>query len=392
MNKIDLDLRSANVNAFNSIYQILNNHILRGKSNSSRNGLTKEDLNWKIELTNPRQRCVGGYDRDVNIFFLLAEALWIWNGRKDVEFLNYFNSNMSNFSDDGESFNAAYGFRLRHWGIPSSNPIKRTEENMHALDLGVDQIKAMVKLLSDSPDSRRAVMSIWNPDFDLSNSKDLPCNDLVMLQIKDSTLHMTISNRSNDLHWGLPTNVFQFSWILELMSMALNVEIGTQTHNSKSLHLYVENEIPMRMSNSINVCNIYDIVQESPIDLKIEANDPLDRLAFIDDTVETMVANIEELINADSNKSRNHITFGSTYLSTVYRILEVFISYKKREVSDISRAKLLSDLEIVKDLSGQYCHDYLILAMNWVIRRVKDKSMKMDLIQQHNLAEQVGKL
>ena len=72
--------------------------------------------------------------------------------------------------------------------------------------------------------------------------KDIPCNDIVMLKIREGKLITTIGNRSNDLHLGLPTNIFQFSFLTELIAGALGVELGTQTHNSQSLHVYSWNK------------------------------------------------------------------------------------------------------------------------------------------------------
>src|SRR5690606_39271094 len=146
--------------------------------------------------------------------------LWIWAGRKDVAFLLPFNKRIAEFSDDGKVFHAPYGWRLRKWGLSTSEePVEVTDSNKHAIQF-IDQIKTSIQMISDDEITRRAVMSIWNPDFDLNhNGLDLPCNDLVELIVRDGKLNMTIANRSNDLHWGLPTNVFQFSWILELCSL-----------------------------------------------------------------------------------------------------------------------------------------------------------------------------
>jgi thymidylate synthase len=183
---------------------------------------------------------VGGFGRDINIFFLLVEALWIYAGRKDLKLLEFFNSRMRDFSDDGTIFHAPYGWRLRHHGVNS--------EEVGSNHNGYDQVEQAVQILSKDPESRQVVMSIWNPLMDLGyKSKDIPCNDLVMLKIRDGKLITTIQNRSNDLHWGLPTNIFQFSFLTEMMALCLDVELGTQTHNSQSLHIYDWNEIAKNM-------------------------------------------------------------------------------------------------------------------------------------------------
>ena len=110
------DYGVAKVETFGMLYPVINDYILTNKQKEeSRAGDVKEILDVKTIITNPYQRCVGGYGRDINVFFLLAEAMWIAVGRKDVEFLEIFNSRMKDFSDDGKTFHAPYGFRLRHW-------------------------------------------------------------------------------------------------------------------------------------------------------------------------------------------------------------------------------------------------------------------------------------
>ena len=63
---------------FSSIYADLNHEILNhGNVLDSRNGEVREVLDFKTTITNPYKRCVGGYNRNINIYFLLAEAIWI---------------------------------------------------------------------------------------------------------------------------------------------------------------------------------------------------------------------------------------------------------------------------------------------------------------------------
>ena len=80
---------------FSKVYPAINKYVIEnGQSEDSRYGPTKEVLNFKTTLKNPYARCVGTSNRDINIFFLLAEALWIFRGERDVDFLKKFNSKM----------------------------------------------------------------------------------------------------------------------------------------------------------------------------------------------------------------------------------------------------------------------------------------------------------
>ena len=171
---------------FSQSYPLLNKYMVENATREeSRNGDTKEILNFKTELLNPYKRCVGNNERNINVFFLLAEALWIFRGRKDLKFLEIFNSQMKEYSDDGVSFHAPYGFRLRHYGVSSFETISNIGENQnHAANQqleGLDQIFDALSILEEDPQSRQAVLSIWNPELDLrKKTKDIPCNDMVM--------------------------------------------------------------------------------------------------------------------------------------------------------------------------------------------------------------------
>lgn len=181
----------------------------------------------------PRRRVLFDPLRDANPFFHLFESLWILAGRRDVRFLSWFNSRIANYSDDGDTFHAAYGYRLRkQWGF--------------------DQIEAACKILRENPQSRQAVLQIWNPLLDLGvDSKDLPCNDMVMLRVRESVLSfhpskreldITVCNRSNDAIWGAyGANAVQFSMLQEYMAWHLNVGVGKYVQMSHNLHVYTEN-------------------------------------------------------------------------------------------------------------------------------------------------------
>jgi hypothetical protein len=160
--------------------------------------------------------------RDANPFFHYLEAMWIIDGRDDVEFLAHVLPNMKNYSDDGRTFHGAYGHRLRHW-----------------LGAG-DQIEQAISILADKPASRQVVMSIWNPATDLgAKTKDMPCNDMIMLKVREGRLNLTVSNRSNDVIWGCyGANVVQFSMLQMYMAARLGLGVGAYHQVSDSFHVY----------------------------------------------------------------------------------------------------------------------------------------------------------
>lgn len=190
------------------------------------------------DYSHPLERVLFSAVRDANPFFHLMEALWIMDGRDDVAFLNQFNSNIGTFSDDGKTFNAPYGYRLRrHFGT------------MREYDSGIggyeeheplDQLAEVIDLLTREPDTRRAVLCLWDPLKDLNkDSKDIPCNDLVCFKLREDVLDMTVMNRSNDAMWGAyGANAVQFSFLQEFVACALNVRVGHYRQISDSFHVY----------------------------------------------------------------------------------------------------------------------------------------------------------
>lgn len=169
----------------------------------------------------PRERVLFNPLRDANPFFHYMEALWMLAGRRDVGWVKYFLPRIADYSDNGHEFHGAYGWRLRH-------------------GFGGDQIEHAVRLLQLKPDTRQAVLQIWDCARDLgADSKDIPCNDLVFLKIRNDALHMTVCCRSNDMLWGAyGANVVQFSMLQEYIAALLDVGVGPYTQLSDSFHVY----------------------------------------------------------------------------------------------------------------------------------------------------------
>lgn len=389
------DLGSGKSDFFEDLYFELSNQIVQnGDRVGSRNGLTTEFLNFKTIVGDPRARCVGGYKRDINVFFLLAEAMWIWAGKKDVGFLTIFNKRMADYSDNGVSFHAPYGYRLRNYGVHS---------NLN--DDGRDQLLEALVLLKTNPEDRRVVLNIWNPDLDLGAiSKDLPCNDTLMFKIRNNKLYQTIQNRSNDLHWGLPTNVFQFSFIGEIMSKILDVELGQQVHNSQSLHCYMNNELTEKISFAVKTSHsekLYDTFEYSDMDFKFVQNlvidDTYKRTFMVTELFESIITSLTQMYEGDlSIDSEEHeeiihsISRSSDYFSIVYQVLSIYVNYSKSKRMDTDRLLALERLLVLK--RQPLCQDYIVLGMNFFVSRLSPDSQLPEGVLNLNLSKTLGQL
>lgn len=215
--KVD-DVNQAIVKGVN----LLVNH---GEIISSRAGRTLEVPAPVTTVYNePWKRVLIDKERDANPFFHLMESMWILAGRKDVNFLCEFNKRMREYSDDGNEFNAPYGYRLRFAPVSSQ-----------------DQISGIIKDLKSNPQSRQAIGQIWT-DTDLGKSTlDKACNMSVVFRIRNGKLCLTVYNRSNDMLWGAyGANVVQFSMLQEYVAAKLNLEMGTYHQVSNSYHVYLD--------------------------------------------------------------------------------------------------------------------------------------------------------
>lgn len=383
---------------FAELYPFLN-VILRkeGEEVNSRNGKTKELLN-AVTRINPLYSCVGGQGRNINIFFLLAEALWIWSGRKDVAFLNLFNSRMKDYSDNGKTFHAPYGWRLRNWGVDSDTVRPEEDEAIHENYYGQDQIALQLLNLKSDPLTRQAVLNIWNPELDNPTvvTKDRPCNDILMYKIRNNKLIATIANRSNDLHWGLPTNVFQFSFIGKIIASILDVDYTSQCHLSQSLHYYLDNPIADRIyNNRISYTEIapkealstlYDWCLPFRFNFNFEKEEVGFRLKetdfFISSIISILIKRSKGMQEDDGEKVfKSSLLRFSPTLYKMMGLLDLYISYKFNEL-DLSKAlyhcleKLLLRKEDVLDeqLFVKLPFDFDLLAFNFFFIKLSKAS------------------
>lgn len=170
----------------------------------------------------PQERVLINKDRNANPYFHLFEALWMLDGRNDVTFPSQFNSNMVNYSDDGKVFHGAYGWR---W----------------VMHFGKNQIESAIRILRKDPNSRRCVITMWDPRVDMEfEGKDFPCNTHIYLDVRGGELNMTVCNRSNDIIWGaLGANAVHMSILQEYIAAHLNVRVGKYRQFSNNMHLYL---------------------------------------------------------------------------------------------------------------------------------------------------------
>jgi thymidylate synthase len=223
---------------------------------AGRDGRTSEVLHAALSLSDPRQRWIASREPAINPAFALAEVVWIVQGREDSGFLNYFNPLLPAFAGNGPIYHGAYGHRLRH-------------------RFGFDQLKQAATALRSNPASRQIVLQIWDTESDLPlydglpRTRDVPCNIVAMLKVRNGLLEWTQVMRSNDLLLGLPHNIVQFTSLQEIMAGWLGFEVGTYNHLSDSLHVYERDLASIKSVVPLNLPPNSDDLRLPPLESKI---------------------------------------------------------------------------------------------------------------------------
>jgi thymidylate synthase len=161
--------------------------------------------------------------REANPYFHLYEALWMLAGCQNVSQLTYFNKRMAEFSDDGKTLPASYGWRWRNY-------------------FEVDQIEATIQNIIKNPNDRRLVIGMFDPRHDVltqRETKDVPCNISIKFRVMADRLDMIVFNRSNDIIWGAyGANAVHMSFLQEYIAHASGLKVGNYWQISSDFHAY----------------------------------------------------------------------------------------------------------------------------------------------------------
>jgi thymidylate synthase len=187
-----------------------------GEEQDSRNGKTIELEDVVIEVDNPKITAGSGVRKFYSPEIGLVEGLQLISGVSDSALTAQIQPNFRNYmEDDTGKFWGAYGPRI------------------------VDQLPIIVERLREDPDTRQAVITLWNPEFDAKGGKkDHPCTSLFNFRIRNGALNMSTFMRSNDAIHGWPFDLVQFSMLQQTIARELGVATGRYSHHVGSFHIY----------------------------------------------------------------------------------------------------------------------------------------------------------
>ena len=208
-------------------------------------GLIKSELLWFLR-------------GDTNIRFLLEHNNHIWDEwafKNWVESNEYHGPDMTNFglrAQEDDNFNKVYqdekkkfcqkivedqefankfgnlgdvyGAQWRHWQTRNGETI--------------DQIKDVIETIKNNPDSRRMIVTAWNPE-DVPLSALPPCHTLFQFYVNDGKLSCQLYQRSADVFLGVPFNIASYALLTHMIARETGLEVGEFVHTLGDAHIYL---------------------------------------------------------------------------------------------------------------------------------------------------------
>lgn len=218
---------------------VLSDMLLRQAPQESRAGEVREKLFTTIVLENPLERDIIHPERKASPVAQMVETAWVLAARSEIKDIEPYLPRAAEFSDDGVTWRAGYGTRIRRW---------------EGRNFSIDQLGNIVKLLRKDPNTRRAVISIFDPGSDITDSKDIPCNNWLHFIAREGKLNLHVATRSNDLVWGWSgINQFEWSVLLEIVAKLTGFQVGVVQYSVSSFHAYTRHDKRLERMGARNV-------------------------------------------------------------------------------------------------------------------------------------------
>jgi len=165
---------------------------------------------------------------------IIYELLWFLNGDTNVKYLQDNGVRIWNeWADENGDLGPVYGHQWRNWN---------SEE--------IDQIKEMIETLKKNPNSRRMLVSAWNPSVmpntsvsfseNVANGKAAlpPCHAFFQFYVADGKLSCQLYQRSADVFLGVPFNIASYALLTMMMAQVCGYEAGDFIHTFGDVHIY----------------------------------------------------------------------------------------------------------------------------------------------------------
>jgi thymidylate synthase len=163
--------------------------------------------------------------KKLHVKSIIYELLWFLRGDTNVKYLNDHGVRIwDEWADDNGDLGPVYGKQWRSWPTPDGGSI--------------DQIKQALDAIRRDPDSRRIVVTAWNP-ADLPKMALSPCHCLFQFYVADGRLSCQLYQRSADVFLGVPFNIASYALLTVAVAQVTGLQAGTFIHSFGDAHLYL---------------------------------------------------------------------------------------------------------------------------------------------------------
>ena len=156
---------------------------------------------------------------------IIHELLWFLKGDTNIRYLKENGVSIwDEWADENGDLGPVYGAQWRSWPAPDGGQI--------------DQISQLIEQIRTTPDSRRLLVSAWNP-AEVDNMALPPCHCLFQFNVADGRLSCQLYQRSADIFLGVPFNIASYALLTLMIAQVTDLEPGDFVHTFGDAHLYL---------------------------------------------------------------------------------------------------------------------------------------------------------
>lgn len=162
--------------------------------------------------------------KKVHMKSIVHELLWFIKGSTNIKYLKDNGVSIwDEWADENGELGPVYGKQWRSWAAPNGKSI--------------DQLMDVVQMIKNNPDSRRIIVSAWNP-ADVPNMALPPCHAFFQFYVADGKLSCQLYQRSADVFLGVPFNIASYALLTHMMAQVCGLQVGDFVWTGGDTHLY----------------------------------------------------------------------------------------------------------------------------------------------------------
>lgn len=183
---------------------------------------------------------------DTNIKYLVDHDVRIWNEWPYEAFKKSSDYQNESMDDYINKIKTDEGFAKKHGDL---GPVYGAQwRNFN----GVDQLAYILDQIKNNPDSRRMILSAWNP-AEIKHMALPPCHTLIQFYVRDQKLSLQLYQRSADIFLGVPFNIASYALLLMMVAHVTNLKVGEFVHTLGDAHIYSNHfeQIDLQLSREV---------------------------------------------------------------------------------------------------------------------------------------------